>query len=68
MPTLEPRYVLCADGGGRVETSNHPDRPGIRVWACTSCEARGEGTEHAIAHAAHCRSVTGRRLPRGHFS
>ncbi|MET7639340.1 hypothetical protein [Streptomyces sp. NPDC005438] len=69
MAALESRFYLTADGGGRVETSNHPDRPGVRVWACTSCGDQGEGYEdNGRAHAAGCNTTTiSGYLPRNHF-
>jgi hypothetical protein len=68
MAGLGSRFYLTADGGGRVETSTHPDTS-VRVWSCSSCETRGKGEDEGREHAAQCRTETSRgALPWGHFS
>ncbi|UPZ28143.1 hypothetical protein MUK60_10135 [Streptomyces sp. LRE541] len=68
MAALTSRHYLTADGGGRVESSTHPDT-GERVWACSACPARGDGEDAARTHAAQCRSTTtGGNLPHEHWS
>ncbi|MFF0704988.1 hypothetical protein ACFYVC_32265 [Streptomyces tendae] len=65
MTALDSRFFLTADGGGRVEVSTHPDHGG-RVWACSSCDATGQGEDEGRAHAAGCNNRGG-VLPSGHF-
>ncbi|MBZ6252178.1 hypothetical protein KVH27_27915 [Streptomyces olivaceus] len=57
MTTLASRWYVTRDGGGRVETANHPET-GERRWACSACSETGTGEETGRAHAATCTTTT----------